>query len=294
MAFKGSSIDVKTKYLTDVSTFEGVDYTTQRFKVNSSRAIDLSNFIYKDGVVQVRNGIEQLAEVNATNYIPTSFSGTETDVEYKTNATNINGLWTITGEDNVLHLIAHIGCLLYEVKNIENPMYMSVEPIVVYGTSTTYHNGKTYYHVYEFENYKSSAFVGSKRLYFLGGNQFVCVRFIKQDNGTSISYIYPIEDNSDTYIPTTTISITYKDSAVASRESLDNVNLMTQWRKNELISGTLKSDTIKELQGIETEDTENEVFDYTLDAPLICKNGESDMSDILITLEYRGTINYGK
>lgn len=295
MAYKPTNIASKQKYLTDVSTFEGVDYSTQRFKVNASRAIDLSNFLYKDGVVQVRNGVEELYEMQETYFIPESFDSNDTssDIQYMKNEKNINGMWSVTGEDDELHLIAHIGYLLYEIKNIENPMKLKVEPIVVRGKTNTYHNAQTYYHVYMFENYKSSAFVGSKRLYFLGGNQFVCLRFLKQDNGDGYIDIFPIEDHEDTYIPTTTISITYKDSAIPSRASLDKVNLMTEWRVNELLSGTLKKENLENLINGENASSDTNYYDYTLDSPLICKN-TSDMSNILITLEYRGKINYGR
>ena len=47
-----------------------------------------------------------------------------------------------------------------------------------------------------------------------------------------------MEDSQYTYIPTTTIGITYKDSPVNAISAYDDVNLMTQWRKNKLVSGT--------------------------------------------------------
>lgn len=253
-----------SRKITGISNFAGVDYSTQRFKVSQHRAIDIQNFIYKDGVIQKRQGIEELFSLKPTHYIPNDYE------EYKVNDTNFNGIWTVKGEDNKLHVIAHIGKLLYEIKNIDSDT-IEISLITTEKTPKEY-GGNIYYYTYEFENYKSSAFVGANRLYFLGGNKYMCIRFLSN----SKPLIYPIEDHEDTYIPTTTISITCKNSAIAGRTSLDKVNLLTQWRKNELLSGTTKTDGVT-------------LYDYTLDSPLIPKN-EEDMRDILITLDERGII----
>lgn len=267
MAFKSVNLTSRTRYMTGVSNFSGVDYATQRFKVSPDRAIDILNFIYKDGVIQKRQGIEELFQIKPTYYIP--IGGTE----YKKNDVNFNGIWTITGEDEKLHVIAHIGKLLYEIKNIDTD---SIEISLITKTNTpVVYDGNMYYYTYEFENYKSSAFVGAGRLYFLGGNKFMCLKFLSKGID-----IYPIEDHPETFIPTTTTSITYKNSAISGRASLDKVNLLTQWRKNELLSGTLKNENDK---------TKSDYYDYTLDSPLITDK-EENMSEILITLDERGTI----
>lgn len=279
MSFKTinlSTSSAKTRYVTGVTSFSGLDASTQRFKISSNRAIDIKNFIYKDGVIQKREGVEELYNLNnnPTYYIPVDFTnGVTSNREYKKNTTNFNGMWTVTGEDGVLHIIAHVGKLLYEIIDFGKST-MKFE-VIEYQTDTYVYAGNTYHYCYEFEDYKSSAFVGANRLYFLGGNKFVCIKW------TPSRKLFLIEDNKEeTYIPTTTTSITYKNSMISGRASLDKVNLMTQWRINELTSGTLKS---------EDEKTKTYYYDYTLDAPLVCKK-QSDMADILITLEEGGTI----
>lgn len=281
MSFKPLSLSAKTRHITGITTFSGLDAMTQRFKVSEGRAIDMKNFIYKDGVIQKREGVEELFNMEKTRYIPYPFDGKIgilSEDDYKVNETNFNGIWTVKGEDELTHIIAHIGKLLYEIKEIEKDS-ISIEPICVVEKTIT-HNGYIHVQAYEFENYKSSAFVGSNRLYFLGGNKYMCLKFQKDMNGNTIRTLYPIEDDIDTFIPTTTTSITYKNSLIAGRSNLDKVNLLTQWRKNEMISGTLKNEDDK---------TKTEYYDYTLDAPMIFKN-ENDMSDVLIILEEGGTI----
>lgn len=282
MKFRPISISAKSRYITGVTTFSGLDLSTQRFKVSQGRAIDMNNFIYKDGVIQKREGIEEIFSVEPTYYIVKSFDNEKiTNIpedNYRLNTTNFNGIWSFTAEDGKLHIIAHIGKLLYEVTDITNDN-ISISPITETITSI-YHNGNYYIEAYEFEDYKSDAFVGSKRLYFLGGNKFMCLKYKSDENGNSIRYFYPIEDDVETYIPTTTTSITYKNSAVGGRSSLDKVNLLTKWRKNELISGTLKSEDDK---------TKTDFFDYSLDSPLIWKD-EKDMKDFSLIIEEGGTI----
>lgn len=298
MAFKSLNRSVGSRYLTSVSNFAGVDYASQKFKVSSNHAIDLLNFIYKDGVIQKRQGFEELYKIEDTFYIPYDFNGepleydgqnidinpnTPSTLNFKNNAKDFNGLWSIVGEDKKTHIIAHIGHLIYEIVDIDKP-YRKIVPIVSSKTAESF-GGETYYYAYEFLNQKSMGFVGANRFYFLGGNKFMCLRFLL--NGGYI--FYPIENHSETYIPTTTMAITYKNSFVSGRESLDKVNLMTMWRKNELLSGTLKN---------EDEKTQTDYYDYTLDAPIITNIDENDnaiveeskMSDFRITLTERGTI----
>ena len=277
MSFRSLNLSTRTKYLTSVTSFLGVDYSTQKFKVSENHAIDILNFIYKDNLIQKREGTTEIFKMEATHYIPLPFDSMiqNREIEYKTNTTNFNGLWTFIGEDKKLHVIAHVGKLLYEIKNIDTDL-MTIEPIK--SSNTPENDGVyDYYYCYEFLDYKSSAFIGANRFYFLGGNKFMCLRFLSDG-----SYIfYPIENHEDTYIPTTTISITYADSLVPQRAGLDKVNLMTMWRKNELLSGSLKSEEAK---------SKTDYFDYTLDSPLICKNETKDMADFSMSIEERGTI----
>ena len=63
--------------------------------------------------------------------------------------------------------------------------------------------------------------------------------------------------------------------------NLDNVNLLNVLRKNELISGIGKN---------EDEKTKTDYYDYTLNAPLICKNKARDMANFSMLIKERGKI----
>lgn len=269
--FQPVNIGTQSRRKQSIVNFSGVDYATQRFKVDKNHAIDINNFIYRDGVIQKRFGYEELIKIEPTFYIPRSFNeDVEIQKEYKKNSVNVNGLWHFLAEDNKEHIIAHIGHLLYEIVDFKKCVLLGKV-----GTSEVYKEN-IYDTTYEFEDYKSSAFIGANRFYFLGGNKFMVLRFL--ENGES--RFYPVEEHEETYIPTTTISITYKNSGISARNSLDKTNLLTQFRINELLSGTLKQ---------EDEKTKTDFYEYTLDAPLIARH-DKDFSDIIITIEERGKI----
>lgn len=230
-----------------VNRFGGVDLSTPKLLVDSSRAIDASNFIYRNNTVQKRHGFEEVFKVSPIQY----YAKGDT-VNLKTNPVNFNGLWYFKAEDGNNHFIAHIGKLLCKITNFGSPT-ATIEPLKIRET-----NGHP--ECYEFENYKSSAFVGNKRLWFLGGNRYMVLRF--KANGTII--FEPVDESEDTYIPTTTISITANGTGVGRRQSLDNTNLMTKWRVNKCITGLLKS----------ADDTTSN-FVFELDAPIVFQDTTS-------------------
>ncbi len=279
-AFRHYELNQAKRHQLEVKSFLGVDYSTQKLLIADGHAIDLKNYVYKDGVMQKRRGVEQILLIKDFEYIPADFDVSTRalidEIHSNENAKSINGMWKFEAEDGREHVVAHIGKLMYEIINIDNEL-VEAQPITTGGTATV--DGETHYLAFEFEDYKSFAVVGGKKLWFLGGNKYMCLRFQPSQQQYFIDF-FALEDSSHTPIPTTTISITYKNSIVNRRMGLDNVNLLTKWRKNKLISGTTKS---------EDEKTKTTFFEYTLDAPLIVKDAK-DMADIEVTIEEQGGI----
>lgn len=323
-AFRPLSLNQATRNNLSVSKFGGVDYSSQKFLVATGRAIDLMNFIYKDGVIQKRSGYEELLKVKDFDYIPASFDtptsplveeihtnkdtyerthDTKIDtnkVYYTRNDSNnvytrvenpdvweissyyelisnkqINGIWQFLAEDGQVHVIAHIGHLLYEIKNLDNKDKITCEPILSVHNASASVDGQVRYLAYEFENFKSCAYVGGNKLWFQGGNKYMLLRF-----ETGNTEFIAVENSRYAPIPVTTMSITYKNAISGGRQSLDSVNLLTKWRKNKMISGVTKA---------EDEKTKTPFFEYNLDAPLIVQS-ESDMVDIELNIEESGEI----
>ena len=179
-------------------SFAGVDFQEAETRLANNNARDILNVIYKNGIDQTRDPWEQIAKADA----------------------RVNCFIRFKAEDGQVHLVAHIGKFLYECFRI-GKNFSFLDALFVKISNT------------ELVDYRSRMFVSGKRLYILGGNKYYLLRI----NGNSYELV-EVEDSPYTYIPVTTIGITYKDSPVSAREGLDDVNLMTQWRKNKCVSGT--------------------------------------------------------
>ena len=254
-----------SKQVLNISRYLGLDYNPAQLQVATNHAVDASNIVFKDRVNQKRSPYEQLLKIEPYQYY------VEEDGSYtaKTNSTHINGIWDFIGEDEEKHLVFHIGNILFIAYNVDeehNFLEMELLPLVDRKTI----NGTTYNIAYEINDEKLSAFYQNNKLYILGGNKFIVLR--AKDNQFVLS---EVEDDEDTYIPVTTIGITYKDSLVGSRTPLDDVNLMTEWRKNKLVSGTYIDD------GVTVRTTR--FWDFELDTSVKCKNPK-DINDIKINI----------
>lgn len=250
-----------------IDKFLGVDYNPAQLQVASNHATDILNFIYKDRVNQKRRGWEQLAKIpDDYTYYVRNDDGTFTQ---KTNTPHFNGFFHLVGEDNLIYYVAHIGKLLYQVTGIgKDKSFLDIEfkPLV----DNVYVSPNTYNVALELEDYKSSAFVGDKRLYILGGNKYYVLKV-----NSGVFELAEVEDHEETYIPVTTIGITYKDSPVSGITALDDVNMMTQWRRNKLVSGTYIDD------GVTLRTTR--FWDYELDTNVQCKK-PTDINNIVVKI----------
>ena len=265
--YRHNNVSEPDKKTFTVSNFKGVDYTPGQLNVDDFHATEISNIIYKDKVNQKRNGWEQIGKVGAVTYRVKNDDGTYTQKE---NTTNINGVWFFK-EDSTEYKIAHIGKLLFKIDGLgKNKSFLefSLTPI----TKSEKQADDTYINFVEVElnDAPSIAFYGSKRLYILDGQNYIV---LKLDGSNSIDLV---EDDEETYIPTTTIGITDKNSSIKMAAPLDDVNLLTQWRKNKLVSGTYVDD------GVSLQKTQ--FWDYELDTAIVFKN-PSDINDIEIVVK---------
>ncbi len=234
--FKVYRTDFADRKVMAVSAFKGVDWRASQLDVADCNATSMVNLVHKDGVIQTRLGFETVAQCSA----------------------RINGLWKFVAEDGAFHVVAHVGTHLYEVKRLGSsysflkPTFIAIDDTVV------------------LEDYRSQAFVGANRLYVLGGTKYLMVRI----SGNSRT-LKEVEDADETYVPVTTIGITYADSPVSGSSALDDVNMMTQWRKNKLVSGTYVDD------GVTVRTTR--FWDWTLDTSVKPKEA-TDLNDMEVVV----------
>lgn len=121
-------------------------------------------------------------------------------------ALRINGLFFYPDGD----LIVHAGTNFYLIRN------NSVSKI----TST----------LVDIDDCRSQFYMNNGFLYNIGAGEFVVIK--KTENSYTASRVY---GDSDTYIPTTTISISQTGSTTDTRTSFEQVNLLTKKRKNTLL-----------------------------------------------------------
>lgn len=257
---------------------KGIDKASLPFEASPARALDALNYLYRDGKVQKRYGVNHLLNVEETKYYATIGVG----AEVQTNATDFNGLWRFKAEDGAYHMVAHIGKLLYEVVKDDKDDYSLY--LFSYGRYLPIGGHTARPRCYELENFKSTAVIGNRSLYVFGGKKLLRVRFVtnaQATSGYSMSCV-PVTKDESTYIPTTSISITYRNAKASGRASLDQANLMTPWRKNLLLSGV----------GIDKDnalvyDDSSIGYVYQLDGPIVGKALEDDVSNIRVKITRR-------
>lgn len=258
-----------------ITFVKGLDKASNPFEADPSRATDEIKYVYRDGKVQKRHGYTEIAKVEPFHYIAVD-PITGEDGSYSTNAVRWNGIWRFKAEDGENHIVAHIGRLLYEIAESDGRYYAT--PLKEDNTPHM-HDGAEYYRCKEFEDYKSTAVIGGNSLWFFGGNAFVRIRCQKYSSMRATA----VENATWAYVPTTTISITYDNAAVSGRQSLDQVNLMTDWRKNLLLGGIGYANDA---------DMNSKGYVYTLDSPIVCgentaKDQFKGMAGFHITIRYR-------
>lgn len=194
----------------NLDNFKGVDYANTPFNVAKHRAVEMRNLIYRDGVNRKRYGWNEIFNLGE----------------------RINGYWEFTDTYGVKHTIIHGGNKIYKYNPLTN-------------TATDITNTATYKPSYvdtqaEWNNKLinsitdeiSWGIVRSNRLYILCGIYLV---YGTWDNGNTYE-LRIVEDNEDTYIPTTTIGIANVNSVIANtRASHDEVNMLSSRRRNKLI-----------------------------------------------------------
>lgn len=276
--FKGYSVKAPTKHQLNVESFKGVDYRPAQLSVDNAHAVDIQNIVWKDFVNQKRKGFEEIAGVPTISY---KVYGNQSEEYSNENEKQINGVYIFVGEDNTEHILVHAGKLLFEVKNIgEGFTFLNAKWELV--ARNEINAGISSLIAVELNNRVSCGFVASKRLYLLDGIKYRVVRCL--NSGITIE---DVEDNELTYVPTTTIGIgiswkdkesenaSYNTLTTSQATPLDDVNMLTQWRRNKLVTG-LYDETKFSYKT-------SPFYEYTLDTNIIGKKA-TDLNDITLNI----------
>jgi hypothetical protein len=267
--FKAQSITPETRKTLLVQNFLGLDLSNDKMNVNSHRAVASLNYMYRDGLVQKRYGFSEIAKFDAISYVSLDNYSKNIHTVAK-NTTKVNGVWTFLAEDGKEHTIAHIGKLLFEMAGFDTD-----RPTISVIYDVKHDSNSESPVCREYLDQKSQAFVGGNKLWFLGGTKYMVIRC-----RGGVTTCEPVEESSLAYVPTTMSVITYTNATSQSRAGLDYPNMLTEWRKNLLLSGTGRTQS-------KDDGTQVDDYEYVLDVPIVCNDLIADLKKMEVTIKYR-------
>lgn len=187
----------------ELENFQGFDFSSSPLSVDKHHAIDGRNMIIENGVNHKRNGwIEKIRFASGGK---------------------VNGLWEFTDINGETHTICHCGNKIYRIYGLQtqvNSFDQNVEDLTTKeGSDVNLARINT--------DMRSFAVVQNNRLYIFCGDY---LQYVRRDTWV----LERVENNRDTYIPTTTISIDAVNSANNDAVSFEEVNMLTKYRKNKL------------------------------------------------------------
>lgn len=248
-----------------INSFLGLDKLNTNNNMPNFHATDMINYLVKDGALQTRSGWEQLIDLTNTK-----------DTSNNAVTGNINNLFSFTYK-GTRYYIAHIGQNIYFVNNFNTDDIKKL-------TFTKIDTGIT------IKDRKSLFIFADDRIYMLIGTYAVLKLTTEEKEGyTQYSGLYykmgEVYDDIDTYIPTTTIGISYDNSGIASRNTYDDVNMLSSKRINTLNTyNTSLENAIKKF----TLDSRIKTFQIT-GAPYVSIGTNYSDSNIKLTIQAYNT-----
>ena len=204
-----TNISLKERLSAQLDDFKGVDFSSSPLKVQSNRATEMKNFINEYGVNRKRNGWNELIKIRDT----------------QGNDLKINGIFNYK-HGNIKKTIVHAGTKFFTLDYNQTTKVFSTTDITSSATESAVISSRI-------KDQRSQCFIAKGRLYIIGCGDFLVYGTWNEGSTYELRRVY---NNSDTYIPTTTISIS--DDSVTddgARSVLDSINLLTNKRKNQLL-----------------------------------------------------------
>lgn len=254
-----------------IEDFGGVDLTNSPLYVASNRATKMSNFIKENNVNQKRFGWREICQFPII-YLTDSNGDYILDNggnKQEVSSSNINGVYefdtsfliTTNGVNSYKkehHIIVHVGKRFYRVSEfkddsskytwlgssteITNELIANSENALIQDVriKSSVSNHADLSSVLDDRSYGVAS---GNKLFLLCGDYLV---YGSWDNGSTFE-LRKVYDDSETFIPTTTISIlptntAYDTTQMTHRVAYDDVNMLSSFRKNTLL-GNLSTDT---------------------------------------------------
>ena len=225
-------MDLKERKQAKLSGFRGVDFSSSPLLVAQNRAVKSTNFIFENGVNRKRHGwIEKL----------------------RIGTGNINGIFECSLNNQKL-IIVYAEKSFYKVTLDNETGKYIVEDIT--NTST---NVKCKVNQERLLDKRCQMFVNNNRLYFIG-----CGDYLTYGMYNDKFELRRVEDDDNTYIPTTSINGDADSVEGGKSEKLENPNLLCSKRKNTFVGNAANSTFTLDSQSID-EDVQVVINHETLD-----------------------------
>ena len=187
-------------------------YASYPMQVKPYRAVDMDNFILRDGALSKRNGFRQIKKL------------------YGSTQGNMRGFWKTPNGMYIYIIGTDESAFIYLAENIPKSGEDYAKDVdtadallhQVSGLNTRY----------------ASAVTSKDKLYIFCGDYFVYGNFKSQDGTDNWQLKRVADDRENTYIPTTTIDIVRLDSKLNHpnpRVLNEKANLLINVRRNELV-----------------------------------------------------------
>ena len=202
-----TNISLKTRRTLQLSDFKGVDFSSSALSVRRDRASNMRNFINEYGVNKKRNGWNELIKI-----------------KYGGKSQRINGIFEYVNGSR-REVLVHAGRRFYRL--VKSGGRYSVVDITL---TSTYTPSKV--DTAKIKDQRSQAFFNKGRAYIIGCGDYLV--YGTWNEGASYE-LRRVANNTDTYIPTTTISIDNDSVSDDTRGSLADVNCLSSRRIKQLL-----------------------------------------------------------
>lgn len=211
-----TNISTKERKTITLSNFRGVDLSSSKYNVQTNRATKMRNLINQNGVNQKRKGWNQVYKIENADRI----------------GQGIKMLYRYTFEDQDYFLV-YAGKKFYKVEDNGKITDITLsgydhDSVLVPPSAPNIVNEE--YLIDE----KCQVFMNNGKAYIVGCGDYLV--YGKWKDGYYA--LRRVENNEDTYIPTTTISIDANGTKDPARSSLDDENILSPYRYNTCVGIT--------------------------------------------------------
>lgn len=203
-----TNISTKERRSFTLSDFRGVDFSSSPLSVQANRATNMKNFINEFGVNRKRHGWKQVLQMNGA----------------------INGIYHYQNGE-MTELLVYAGNTFYRVQDPEEKGDAGCIVTSVYTDEAI-------------ESCRVEFYYQNRFVYIVGAGVFL--RYSTEMHTMELVGDFYDENGrliTNAYIPTTTISIDTNNVADTARKTLDQVNLLTGFRKNTLVGSEISSES---------------------------------------------------